>query len=438
MYGTLQEGGLRNVIALVGSVLLLSTLSSAGSAQQKAGQLSSTVVADVETETPRQADSFVDTWGMNTKISYGGPSDPAVRDRELQELQQMGVRYIRDGGPSPHSDVLATLADLCAHGVRHTIGFGVKTTAQQIITAVERYKPECIVAVEPQNEYDGSKDPDWTTTLRAEQSLLYSTVKAQPRFSNITVLGPALARLSSEPLLGNIDSMMDAQNLHFATCDGNPLTRRYKTIDTVMQRYGYGASVKPTWTSETAYTDDPVSTCRVSEEVAGKLVLRTQFELFNRNEPHIFWYEFPDQPSDRMFGQQGFVEADGTPKPRYFAVKNIISLLADRGPSFSTKALHYELAGDTGDIHHTLLQKRDGRYFLALWREVESWDHSSHVRLDVPTTSVTVKLPRGTQSAKIYTFDDNYALKSKAVSTEGGRIHVAVADGVSIVSFSDE
>lgn len=393
------------------------------------------MVADLEQETPRQADSFVNTWGMNTHFSYKNTPYQLSHQRVVASLEAMGVRHIRDGGTNPSVATLATFADLCSHGINHTIGFGIHTTAEQILTTVRQYKPECVDAVEPQNEYDGSKDLDWPSVLRAQQTLLYSTIKGQSAFSQVTVLGPALVKLNDYAVLGNFDSIMDSQNLHFATCDGNPLTRRYKNIDVATSKYNLDASSKPIWTTETAYTDDESSGCHVAESVAGRLVLRTQFELFNRKEPRIYWYELTDQPTDRMFGKQGFLNADGSTKPRYTAVKNLIALLSDRGVAFTPTPLEYSLEGDSGDIHHTLLQKRDGRYFLVLWREVESWDHASAARRAVQATQLVVNLPRNVHAATLYGFDDKYTLKGNKVEPHSGRFQTSVSDDVIILSF---
>jgi hypothetical protein len=61
-------------------------------------------------------------------------------------------------------------------------------------------------------------------------------------------------------------------------------------------------------------------------------------------------------PYDPVFGYMGLLHADGSPKPQFTALVNLIHLLSDRGPSFTPTALQYSMSGDTRNVDHTLLQ----------------------------------------------------------------------------------
>ena len=52
-------------------------------------------------------------------------------------------------------------------------------------------------------------------------------------------------------------------------------------------------------------------------------------------------------------------------------------------------------------MHSTLLQKRDGRFYLALWQELLSWNVKTKSDISVPTRAVTLTLPR-TASFRVY------------------------------------
>src|SRR5206468_7293250 len=80
----------------------------------------------------------------------------------------------------------------------------------------------------------------------------------------------------------------------------------------------------------------------------------------------------------------GLLRADWTPKPQYFAVKNFIALLSDRGADFTPAPFDYTVTGGDASLHHTLLQKRDGSYDLALWQEVLRYDENTKTDISVP------------------------------------------------------
>lgn len=386
-------------------------------------------------ETPFAADAFVDSWGVDTHFAYRDTPYRIAQQKEVSALESSGIRHIREGLPNLAPDSQAILDDLCANGIKHSIGFGVHTTPDQIVQTIQRQKPKCIDEVEPQNEYDGSHDPDWASTIVAEQRLLYATVKAQPSFATIVVLGPPLLNLSHYADLGNLDSVSDAGNLHFSTCDGSPRTRRYKDIGKAETFARAAWPTKPIWTTEADYSDDVAnSRCAVDESVAGSLILRTQLEQWLIRAPRTYWYAFSDQPTDRMFGDEGFVDPNGDPKPRYNAVKSVIGLLADPGPGFSTTPVRIAIESGV-PVDHALFQKRDGTTFLFVWQEVESWDHVARTRRLVSPATASVALPSSIHSATSYGFDGTYHLVSHRLTPSSGRVPLAVSDGISIISF---
>jgi hypothetical protein len=114
----------------------------------------------------------------------------------------------------------------------------------------------------------------------------------------------------------------------------------------------------------------------------------------------------------------------------------MIHLLADPGTPFTPHSLNYGLGGDTANVHRTLLQKRDGRYELLLWLEVRSWDPKSRTPIEVQPQTVTLSLPPGIGSAKLYAFTPDWTLAASALQLNGGTARVRVTDAISIVELS--
>ena len=80
----------------------------------------------------------------------------------------------------------------------------------------------------------------------------------------------------------------------------------------------------------------------------------------------------------------------------------MITLLKDPGPSFTPGALDYVLSGQTNLVHHTLLQKRDGRFVLLLWQEAQSYDPKAKHDISISEVPVQLEFARECQSAVIH------------------------------------
>jgi hypothetical protein len=58
---------------------------------------------------------------------------------------------------------------------------------------------------------------------------------------------------------------------------------------------------------------------------------------------------------------------DLSEKPSFRAVKNLITILSDKGPSFGPDTLNYVLNGSIEYIRQILFQKRNGDFYLMVW-----------------------------------------------------------------------
>ncbi len=149
-----------------------------------------------------------------------------------------------------------------------------------------------------------------------------------------------------------------------------------------------------------------MSAPEAAENAAAKYTPRLYFEYFNRGIARTYDYELIDSmPEPTMTDQEehfGLVRNDGTNKPVFTSLKNTITLLEDPGPRFTPKSLDYALSGDTTNVHRTLLQKRDGRFYLVLWKEVSSYNTDTNRDLSVPSSEVTLTLNQQMATAKTY------------------------------------
>jgi hypothetical protein len=135
------------------------------------------------------------------------------------------------------------------------------------------------------------------------------------------------------------------------------------------------------------------------------------------------------------FDHNGLLNSIIQPKPAYNAVKGLISLLSDKGAPFAPTPLPYTLGGNITNLTHTLLEKRDGTYYLALWLEVPSWNVQTPGDMSVPSQSVQVRLPFNPSSASLATFDDGGTLRTEGLAFTAGTATVPVADRVTVLAF---
>ncbi len=326
------------------------------------------------------------------------------------------------------------LATLESSGVRHSAGFPINVTAQEITATILTYG-STVDFVEPENEYDetASNDPHWASKIIAEQKLLYATVRANPAFSSIRVLGPSFAHPGDASAVGSLDAYEDAGNEHDYTCNLNPGTNASSGIGNVTSLLRKSTSSKPMWTTEVGYADNFSGwNCALTDDTIAKYDPRTLGERWLAGEPRTYFYQFADMSPGTDYNSMGLVTETGAPKPQYYALKSLLTLLADPGMPFTTSPLHIALSGNLTNVHHILLQKRDGTYYLMYWLEVPGWDSATASPMNVPSQTFSLNLSTTPSLETKYTYDRNWDLGASVV-TPAQTQSLTATDSISIV-----
>jgi CARDB len=129
----------------------------------------------------------------------------------------------------------------------------------------------------------------------------------------------------------------------------------------------------PVVASETGYPQSYIPLDR-----ANKYDSRLFFEFFNHGIVRTYAYELIDE--SQVSGHEstfGLLYANGTAKPMFNTIANLITLLKDPGSAFTPGSLNYSFSGAPASLHHTLLQKRNGVFYLVLWLELDYWNATS-------------------------------------------------------------
>jgi hypothetical protein len=304
-----------------------------------------------------------------------------------------------------------------------------------------------VEAVEGPNEYDLSGNSNWVQTLRQYMEQLHKLIKSDVLTSALPVLGASLTSEEAYVAVGNMSNFVDYGVIHNYFSGRHPGTagwagNGYGSIAYGMAQSQKYAPGKPVITTETGY-HNAVNTLEghlaVPESVAQKYIPRMFLEQFNSGIKRTFGYELMDlqnNPKRDISGLEfGLLRNNGEAKPSFNSLCALIQLLKDpQGSKFSPGTLNYSLPNTTSYLHHTLLQKSNGRFYLVLWQETTGFDTTNKVVLEIPTQKVEVVLAQPFAQAKIYSLN-NYLQPLKQF-TNPQKITLEVPDQPLIVELS--
>lgn len=381
-------------------------------------------------ETAKSAYSFTDSVGVNTHLRY---YDTAYGNYPMikQRLQELGVRHIRESGSDP--TWIQRVNDLGKAGIKSTIvvdpnigispnsTYAMRSVNYNINDLVKNKLPGSVAAVEVLNEFDYFSNQfqytyqgkpvtssNWVTYVRDSVRDTYNAINSDPATQNIPVIGPSFVNTDSSTKIGDLSQWVDFGNAHPYNYPNNPgngnLERDIATRSKPFANRPMVAT-EAGWHTGSAKSDRPVS-----EIVQSKYLARMYLEHFDQGVQRTYGYELIDQkvnPDDKEMNF-GLLRQDGSAKPAFTAQKNLMSLLSDASTKFPTGSLDYYLKGNTQNVRHTLLQKSNGEFFLALWLEVPSTNQDQTQRVTVnlmsPVSQATTYLPnRSTAATGQYT-----------------------------------
>lgn len=344
------------------------------------------------------ADSVVDAYGVGIHTHY---LDTPYRDTEAvaAALADLGVRHVRDDlyldAPQQY-DAIARIA-------REGIGFDLimgrptddATPVDYVDTVADELPAGAVESLEGVNEWDLSGRPQWPAEALAWQTALYAAAKTTPATADLPVLSPALAYRWNFPLVTGLDAVSDRANAHVYPGAYQPSTE----IERVFAALTDAVSLKPVVTTEAGYHNALNTTSShppVPEDVAGAYLPRLLLEHLLRDDTRMYSYELIDEFADPGLTDPeahfGLLRHDLSPKPAYIAMKSLLALLDDPGPSFDPGSLPVAVQGWPSDGRYLLTQKRDGRFVLLLWRDTSLWDPVTRTRQSVTPIPVTLGL----------------------------------------------
>lgn len=404
------------------------------------------------------ADDLVDSIGVAIHLRFEGTEydhrfdrpfaggQPSLRAR----LRRSGIRHVRDEMPGQSSSFRDTIlrrhAQLGNDGIRTTmiwdpaLGVGSFPTADdcpagrpchtvdgelrrirrfQAADAKERgisVRPLAVEAIEGPNETDGRA---WSFAGRpfphgtaSFQRALHRAVKgnADREIAALPVIAPSVSVPERVDALDDLAPYCDLANMHSYPSGGTPTYFLDAGLRGRADGEGHialarsGCTGRPVAATETGYlygANDPATGHpHVPERAGAKYILRMIFEYARRGIARTMLYELLDSSPQRF----GLIAEGGRARPAYAAVRNLIDLLGDPGRSFSPEALDLTVDTDRPTVHRMLMQRRDGRFWLALWNDVPSTQSGlwgSTIDRD-SEAGVRITLPPGVRDIRVY------------------------------------
>jgi len=406
-------------------------------------------------EPAARADDFVDRVGVATHWGYPDTPYGYAYDEVSRLLGESGIRHVRDGFHPRELDLYAR------YGIRATVIVGPDRGTPEEHVAQLAQHAEILDAIEGPNEvdifassanYQGQGFPEGPIAF---QRALYRAATANERTATVPVIAPSIARRGSNLKLAPLDAF-DYLVMHPYAGGGPPggsLDGEFSNILEAARILGRGATLKPYSVTESGYhtalqADQTLGGVQpgVPESIHAKYIPRHFAECFRAGMVRTIVYEFINEFADEATNAEasfGLVRRDLTPKPGYLALRSLIGLLREgawdatarqwRLPVFRPQALDFQLDAETDDVHHVLLQKSDGRFYLLLWREVTSYDTREKRVIENAPAAVRVVLPIPARKAGLYRLGESPERVREW--TTASELEVVVPDEVVVVEL---
>jgi hypothetical protein len=364
-------------------------------------------------------------------------------------LISSGVRHTRgdlghgagaDSGMTHLSKFFATGGKLCAFITGETLD---KTSAQADITYLAtKVGAQHLSGIESVNEYNNpnTRPINWASQLKAFQTWLYGTVKANSALKTVPVVAPSMwCQVRADYLsLGNLEPNINMGCMHYYPGGLRPTLANVTGSGTItIQQAVANAHILGTreqlYATEFGYDtpgpNRPLSGWVVTQRAAAKYIVRGLFDLFTNGTQKTFIYELMDDPGKNHYW--GLCDANLNPKPAFTALKNTVALIKDNYVRLSS--LGYMLSSAPADLKQYVFSKSDGSYLLVLYRDIDSYNRSTYRDIDAVPIYVVVKL--SVTARKIEVFRPTFESTSQGSAT-GNSIMVPVDDQVTIVKIT--
>lgn len=340
--------------------------------------------------------SLLNAIGINTHMNYA-----AYQNAEMvaSSIKSLGIRNVRDGlhywGNNDALNVLyeslVSLGTSFCYVVDPSENLGPLT--QPMLDEYDWLSDRRIKYFEGPNEKDFSGDPNWVANTRAFQQSLAAACRPMAQGLSVSLIAPSLANTGNASLLGDMTALCDYGNLHAYPAGNPPET----ILPPLLKQVQAVSGNKPGIVTECGYP-----TTVVPEAAQNIYLPRLILSYWQAGASGIYLYELLDQePITTVTDEQlhlGLIRSDGTEKPAFAAVRNLLGLLSG-GSASSLHLINLSISNAT--VSGLLLQHTDSSWLLFLWQPVSVYNLQTKSDISNPPVAATVTLPKS-MNVKIY------------------------------------
>jgi hypothetical protein len=397
----------------------------------------------------KTSDSFVDSIGVNTHWAQAF-SWKAFAGEWTAGLAELGIRHMRTtaitggqiaGGESQRiSDPNARtrIRNACAAvagGAKMNIivgqywgngpapGHNLNTfPISEELDAINTLGLDVVESISGPNEWDNNHEgispkSAHTTDLRWADHLATYTQNLRSaivgRGWTQEILSADVLRDDSHAALAarGIAAHYDTQNIHIYPVGNNRYPEDPATainswtsashLNRINAQTNNGYNTKPRvitehgWIAQQTWNGDGQS----NENSKAKYLIRGSLYYFSQGFKRSYIYCLGEQAStERNIALMSTDWSGSTPvtiKTKAFhTVRDTLALLRDQGntANFTPSSLTYTL-GSSPNVNSLVLQKRDGRFYLVLWRGMNSYDYATNTEVAVAPVNTTLTFP---------------------------------------------
>ncbi|MEO7634451.1 MAG: hypothetical protein ABIS38_02245 [Sphingomicrobium sp.] len=371
------------------------------------------------------AGSFFQTMGVNVQTWY-------AKNAWSQRLLELGVPHIRTNCHESR-DFVSRIGPWLATGGKINSIISTSAPLDKDLTTrnlnfLKSYVGlRNISGIEGPNEHNGNKQnyPNWAADLREFVQWTHATVRADPACAQIPLIAPSLiVKLEDYRALGDVSQYVDRGNIHFYSGRLRPTLGGGGTMPGLLADASTIARGRPIWMTESGW-QALVGNAAISLKAQAKYLLRNYFDAFGFGVEKLFSFQLMDNIS-KLFG---LCNTDASPKPSFYALKNLAALFKDSASS--PRSLSFWLSSAPSSLKTFTFSKSDGSFLLAFYLDVDSFDPRAlrDIETNVP---VTFHFPIKARKIEVYqpTFSAN-----KLIELSGMEATVSASDEVTVLKI---
>ena len=395
------------------------------------------------------SDSVVDQIGVDIHLSFFNTPYNKFDTLVRPALAELGVRHVRDGAlTAGNSGALNTyykrLSALAADGIKSSLVTFDATTPAYVtdlakLDDVYNQAGRAVEFFEGSNEPNLKKNPGWANIGRERQRALYQAAHGNPDLSGVAVIGPSPWGPSAQQL-GDISADVDFGNWHIYSGGQYPEATGKASLSDYQEQARALYSGKPVVASEAGYhsaMNVPTGKHRPTpEKTIAKYLPRLILWDLKNGVVRTYVYELIDSFNKGDADPEsnfGLMRYDGSRKPAFNAIKNLIGIFSDQGAEPHPQALDWSMTNKEDGVQSMVFQRSDGSFLLALWLGVAAWDPDQRTEIASKSVSTDIMLPATINKATALEFTDEGTVVSRDAVIEGHRLSLTLKDTLTVI-----